>query len=176
MKNIKRNTTSVAIYKALSTLLETHNFESISVNDICSQALISRTTFYSYFEDKYQLVLFFFNEQREHLGIISGADIENNIIMLFTHIRDNEGMYRNLWTSGVNSDLDRMITEQVGTNVRAFLEMKESNYNLDEIEIIVQLYTGGVAYVISQWLNGGAQLDIELLAKTITDRLSLINE
>lgn len=90
-------------------------------------------------------MLFFFKEEREHLGVVRG----------------------------VNTDLDRMITEHVGTSVCAFLEMKECNYYPDEIEIIVQLYTGGVAYVVSQWLSGGKLLDIEFIAKTITDRLSL---
>ena len=118
-------------------------------------------------------MLFFFKEEREHLGVVRGVDVENNIIMLLSHILEHEGIYRNLWTSGVNTDLDRMITEHVGTSVCAFLEMKECNYYPDEIEIIVQIYTGGVAYVVSQWLSGGKLLDIDLVAKTITDRLSL---
>lgn len=86
MKTIKRNRTTLAIYQALFELLEVHNFDSITVNDICQQALVSRTTFYSYFDDKYELVIFAFKEERESLDIIKGQRYRKEFKSFFTTI------------------------------------------------------------------------------------------
>lgn len=59
--NLKREDLRIVkTYKVLSeaifTLLEYRNFCQITVNDLCEQALISRTTFYTHFNDKYDLL------------------------------------------------------------------------------------------------------------------------
>jgi len=40
---------------AVLKLLNRRNFEKITVNDICEEALVSRATFYAHFNDKYDL-------------------------------------------------------------------------------------------------------------------------
>lgn len=37
---------------AMLTLLEKEGFSKITANDICTEAMISRSAFYSHFEDK----------------------------------------------------------------------------------------------------------------------------
>lgn len=44
------------IKNALINLLNTYNFDEISVKDICKLAEISRGTFYLHYQDKYDLV------------------------------------------------------------------------------------------------------------------------
>ena len=39
------------------------NFEKIKVSDICEEALINRSTFYAHYEDKYDLLVDFFEEE-----------------------------------------------------------------------------------------------------------------
>ena len=43
------------LQSALGTLLQTHNFEDISVQDITDAATINRATFYDHYTDKYAL-------------------------------------------------------------------------------------------------------------------------
>ena len=45
-----------AIINALYQLLETTDFKKITINDICHQASISRSTFYKLFKDKYDIL------------------------------------------------------------------------------------------------------------------------
>ncbi|WP_416375754.1 TetR/AcrR family transcriptional regulator, partial [Salinicoccus roseus] len=45
-----------AIDNAIITLLEKKSFESITVQDISSEAMINRGTFYTYYKDKYELI------------------------------------------------------------------------------------------------------------------------
>ncbi|MFC6254059.1 TetR/AcrR family transcriptional regulator [Secundilactobacillus hailunensis] len=44
------------IKQAFLTLLKTTPFQKISVNQVCDQALVSRSTFYEHFQDKYDLL------------------------------------------------------------------------------------------------------------------------
>jgi len=48
--------THKALVNAMLELLGRRNFERITVNDLCGEALISRATFYVYFKDKYDLL------------------------------------------------------------------------------------------------------------------------
>lgn len=55
-----------ALMDSMTALLEKRNFNQITVNDICEYAQISRTTFYTHFNDKYDLLRnWLFNEKAE---------------------------------------------------------------------------------------------------------------
>ena len=41
---------------ALLTLLETNSFDHLTVDQICNEALLHRSSFYRYFNDKYDLL------------------------------------------------------------------------------------------------------------------------
>lgn len=45
-----------SLSNALLKLLKEKSFESITVQELCSESLVSRATFYNYFEDKYDLL------------------------------------------------------------------------------------------------------------------------
>lgn len=51
----------------LRQLLENKNFKKITVNDICQGAMVSRSTFYLHFEDKYQLFRYCVDEELRQL-------------------------------------------------------------------------------------------------------------
>ena len=47
----------------LTELLEKEPFEKITVMDICEKSMIPRATFYNYFEDKYDLLNYYWTEK-----------------------------------------------------------------------------------------------------------------
>ena len=47
---------SLSIQEACIHLVETKTFEKISINDICQEAFVSRSTFYKLYKDKYDVV------------------------------------------------------------------------------------------------------------------------
>ena len=53
---LKVNKTKKTLEDALGALLEEKPFEEIRVIDICSKANMHRSTFYTYFNDKYELL------------------------------------------------------------------------------------------------------------------------
>ncbi|MBC6315776.1 TetR/AcrR family transcriptional regulator [Listeria grandensis] len=65
MKNsdLRVQKTKKALYETLLKMLEKEELSSITVNDICKEALVHRTTFYKHFYDKYDLLMYVLHEQ-----------------------------------------------------------------------------------------------------------------
>ena len=59
--------TKLALYNALIDLMKYKTFEEIKVSDICNKALVNRSTFYSHFEDKYELLTDYINSLKIEL-------------------------------------------------------------------------------------------------------------
>jgi AcrR family transcriptional regulator len=79
--NVKREDLRVlktrkALCAALYTLLRRRYFTKISVRDICDEALVSRTVFYTHFSDKYDLLEYALRPLREKLvaEFVAGDD------------------------------------------------------------------------------------------------------
>ena len=60
--------TKKALYESLLSLLKENTFEDIKVSDICTKALVNRSTFYSHFSDKYELLSAFLSDMEKTLS------------------------------------------------------------------------------------------------------------
>ena len=61
--------TKKVLFDTLLKLMKQKNFEKIKVSDICDEALINRSTFYAHYEDKYELLIELFENQKQLLAI-----------------------------------------------------------------------------------------------------------
>ena len=55
-KDLRVVKTQNTLYTTLLELMKEKSFEEIKVSDICSHALINRSTFYAHYNDKYELL------------------------------------------------------------------------------------------------------------------------
>ncbi|MFC6175645.1 TetR/AcrR family transcriptional regulator [Companilactobacillus huachuanensis] len=55
-KDLRYQKTNELLQITLIDLLQTQTFEKITVNDLCQQSLIGRSTFYHHYDDKYELL------------------------------------------------------------------------------------------------------------------------
>lgn len=58
---------------AMTKLLEHRNFSQITVNDLCEEAQISRTTFYLHFNDKYNFLSYWLSNMNELIAYKEGT-------------------------------------------------------------------------------------------------------
>ena len=56
-----------AFSNALVALLEQKPFESIQVNELCQACMIPKSTFYNYFDDKFDLLNYLFQRWEEQI-------------------------------------------------------------------------------------------------------------
>ena len=69
--------TKKILFDSLLKLMKNKNFEKIKISDICEESLINRSTFYAHYEDKYDLLMGLFEEQK---------------LTLLKELKDNENM------------------------------------------------------------------------------------
>ena len=66
-KDLRVVKTQNILYATLLSLMKEKTFEEIKVSDICNKALINRSTFYSHYNDKYELLADFIQEYKRIL-------------------------------------------------------------------------------------------------------------
>lgn len=90
--------------RALLHLLADHTFLSLSVEQICQETMMHRSSFYRYFDDKYDLLKHTINTKITNLideSDSSEDELENVVDYLCSH----KDIMRNLGTSHSNSSL-----------------------------------------------------------------------
>ena len=65
----------------LATLLMEKPFDKITIQDLCEGSMISKSTFYNYFEDKFDLLRYFFQECKNEIT----RSTDNSFDPLHTH-------------------------------------------------------------------------------------------
>ena len=89
---------------ALLVLLESNSFDHLTVDQICKEALLHRSSFYRYFNDKYDLL-----EQTlktKVVQIVDNGDSEDDILKQFIiYINQHRNVVRHLAASDSHSSL-----------------------------------------------------------------------
>ena len=86
-----------ALKDALFSLLSRRRFEKITVNDLCEEAVVSRTAFYAHFEDKYALLRFSLEEIKKDIEDYEREHTDGeNVMNLNEYIRKNGRLLKNL--------------------------------------------------------------------------------
>ena len=87
------------IGNSLHNILEHTALEKITIDQICKEAQIHRSTFYRYFKDKYDLLEFFFNEM-----FIARIDYDNVVESIIRLISSEKEIFRNVFNNNSNGD------------------------------------------------------------------------
>lgn len=107
MADIRKIKTKKNIEMAFVTLLNERNFKSITVEEICKQAMTSRSTFYLHYLDKYDLLNQLVETQfsvfekivdKRIEGLISGQ-FEETITHFYNELVNNKQIIRALFQS-----------------------------------------------------------------------------
>ncbi len=155
--------TKKILFDSLLKLMKNKNFEKIKISDICEKSLINRSTFYAHYEDKYELLMDLFEEQK--LALLKEFEGNENMIfskeylmellnILIDHIDDNRETYSAILANnkdGILIDflidaLERDVSERLKNNN----EIIHSNLPLD---IIVKFYAGGLINIGMTWIT-----------------------
>jgi len=145
------------ITNSLLELMLEKNFDDISVVDICEKALVTRATFYKYFEDKYHLISCIIEDYKEQ---ILQKELENyeyktpkqlymkvaEICLKF--VEDNIERVSLFFQNGYNDRLRLMLLQTIDENIENILQ-KQTNlvkYKVP-ISVLSKYFTGGFTYL-----------------------------
>lgn len=154
--------TKKALFETLMVLIKDKSFEEIKVADICSKALINRSTFYSHYNDKYDLLADFIDSLKNEL--LKTLSKNNNIIntkefyiemitLILNHIDEKKNLYYSILMSNRNSIIIDMILDVAIKDLNQRLEIENSHNGNIPTDIFTTFYLGAVTGVVIEWLK-----------------------
>lgn len=136
--------TKKSIEESLLELMSTKSFESIKVSEICGKALINRSTFYTYYQDKYDLLMNIINEIKNNLNINNKIKDKNYylevISKILDHIENKKNLYSKILEHNQNSFIIDILYNVLDNNINNTIETK--------------FYLGGTISICLYWING----------------------
>lgn len=163
------------IENSFITLLEEKNFNSITVKDICNASLTSRSTFYSHYMDKYDLLKKIVDRYSEIIKrTVQKRFIEmeqGNIKDFLYFMAESISTYKYnlkilLKVHITNGDLRAEIEKILFTQCHSFLEEKYES-NIYSIELLTDIYVAN-AFVLMTWsLEHGVDKQAVILANNV---------
>lgn len=154
------------IINTMFELLGKHTFENINVSDICSLASISRATFYTHFEDKYQLVVKCMEEFVAEISRrSSGGTYKDLIEITVKAIEMKKEAFHKLFTGRENRELKSKLLDFLTDHMTTVLENQQKQ-GADfpvPISVIAVFYAYGMAGIITHWVIGRLNTDTEEL-------------
>ena len=145
-KDLRIRRTYKLLLNSMITMLKRKNFNHITVNDLCEEALISRATFYVHFNDKYDLLKYCLSDLNKDL--IEVAQEYKKIEMgINQFIIKNKKMIANVITDA-NMETLGLIHNFIFSDVVFFIKkngchIKEANYT-----VLANFCAGGIVNLI----------------------------
>ena len=157
------------IYNTLIELMKDKTFEEITVSAICNKALINRSTFYSHYEDKYDLLVDFINSLKDEFVTELNKNSSNlntkeyyiELIKIFlNHIEDRKEMYTSIMIHNRNSIMMDILLNVVNNDLLKKMSKDEFKSSIPD-DIIVKFYLGGVINLGVEWLKDNTKYSKE---------------
>lgn len=159
----RSNQTKQLLAESLQDLMVTAPLEKISVNDIVEHAGVGRNTFYYHFEDKYDLVNWYFQNGATHFLVEHSrhGDWRSLLLGLEEYFRENKVFYRNaLEYTGQNS-----LQEYIFTFLKEFFMQRllehSSSIDLDEANFATTFMAGACMGILMTWVRDDMKSNLQ---------------
>lgn len=173
--NKRYQITDEKIENALLTLLKDKDFNSIYVNDICKEAGIARTSFYSHYDDINDLIL---KIQKKYSNKIIDILLKNKLspkdayTKYFSYIKDHSSFYKAYFMS-----IDSKILAK--TTYNSIFDLYSNPLNDDEIAKRKRKYHmifigNGIKSIACKWLFDGCIETPEEMTEILLQEYSYI--
>jgi AcrR family transcriptional regulator len=155
---------------ALTSLILKKGYEAITIQDICDEANVGRSTFYAHYTSKDDLKRSGFEHLRKELidrqreAQAASGDIKDRSLgfslTMFEHARDHLDLYRALVGGRGGTVSLGQIRQILSDLVRNELAATAGKTSADIVprELVVQYVVGAFMAVMTWWLDGGAKL------------------
>lgn len=152
-------------------LLREIDFDQLTVQKICEEAEINRSTFYRYFEDKYNLLY----KVTQHIAELLYKEVQatrcDSIFeALIYFVNDNKKLFKHLVISSrqidIFSDLNqigsKLLKEQSSTNNDAMsIKIRNSKHP----QLLCDFYSSGIIEVLKQWQKNNYTYTVDELVE-----------
>jgi AcrR family transcriptional regulator len=155
-KDLRISRTQHSLMTAMMTLLEKRSFNRITVNDLCEVAMVSRTTFYQHFEDKYDLLRSCLEQIKTVIGEARQEyEFGDLVWAILDYIEENIKIFKNLLLKDVNYELLVMLSAINIEDIKFIIErrIKEGEDFGVPADILAVFLAGGIAELLFWWIE-----------------------
>lgn len=160
----KENLTKEYIYKAFFILLESKNYDDISVSEITEKAGVSRMSFYRNFKSKDDLIFQGLDRIVSKIKVNLSKYPKITIYAITKAFFDELKGYQKCYQSIANSPISRQLTLETISRLKTEIPMDCINKTTKYIPIF---YFGAICVTMVDWLRNGATETPEEMAKMI---------
>ena len=163
MEDLRKTRTLKLLKEALLEVMTKKSFEEIKINDICNVAMVHRTTFYSHFDDKYDLLEYCIKEAEKEItekmepeNYTSIQEFYTNMIMaLVCYIEGNKEKFKAMLIKNDNTSFYKMFNSTCVLYIYKMLQKEEKNGVKHEVPInlVAEFYAGAVISSVTYWIK-----------------------
>ena len=147
--------------------------EKITVKEITEECGVTRQTFYRNFQDKYDLINWYFDkillESFEHMG--EGKTVYEGLVNKFHYIQEEKLFFRAAFKNDEQNclrDHDFQLIRQFYTDQ---IEGKTGQKMPENLKFQLEMYCQGSIYMTVQWVLESRKETPESLAKALTESM-----
>ena len=161
-EDLRITKTKKLLYETLLKEMENKAFEDIKVADLCSLSMIKRSTFYSHYNDKYDLFVDLLNTLKKELFdkldenkyIVSTKEYYVELIrLLLDHLEEHRKIYYSIILSNRNSLVVDIILDTTIKDINKRLNISNIDRKSVPADVIVNFYLGAVSMVGLNYLK-----------------------
>lgn len=169
VEDLRVRRTHKLLYNALLGLMEKQPFENITVKQICDLAMVHRTTFYTHFNDKYDLLSRTIRQIAEdELGFSTTTLSPPESIK---EVFSTASKYKKLFTQLLSEERDSLrslLRREMAAGIHMHLAEKMLiENNTTDIQITVEAYIGAILGVLNWWIENNMPIDQEEINKKL---------
>lgn len=163
MEDLRKTRTLKLLKEALLEMMTKKPFEEIKINDICNVAMVHRTTFYSHFDDKYDLLEYCIKEAEKEItekmepaNYTSIQEFYTNMIMaLVCYIEGNKEKFKAMLIKNDNTSFYKMFNSTCVLYIYKMLQKEEKSGVKHEVPInlVAEFYAGAVISSVTYWIK-----------------------
>lgn len=153
----RSNQTKQLLAQSLQELMATTPLEKISVNDIVDHANVGRNTFYYHFEDKYDLVNWYFQSGITRFLVELSAYSNWNALLaaLEAYFLENKVFYCNALAYNGQNSLQQYMFEYLRSIFEQNARELNPDANAEETRKIGQFFAGAMMGILIPWVLSG---------------------
>ena len=147
--------------------------EKITVKEITEECGVTRQTFYRNFQDKYDLINWYFDkiltESFEHMG--EGETVYESLVNKFRYIQEENLFFRAAFKNDDQNCLREHDFELITQFYTDRIEGNSGRKIPEKIRFQLEMYCQGSIYMTVQWVLGYKKCTPEELARDLTDAM-----
>lgn len=165
--------TRYRLAEAAKECMKGTSVDRITVKEIAETCGMTRQTFYRNFQDKYDLINWYFDklllESFAHMG--EGKTVYEGLVKKFEYIRKERVFFAGAFRSDDHNSLKEHDFELILRFYLDLLEEKTGKPPQEKFRFLLEMYCRGSIYMTVKWVVGGMKATPEEMARLLIDAM-----